>query len=168
MRTISLPRGPGVALDRHATPSLFHPSTSLMSFLADTERVLNHLEQSSGGGLRKRNDLGLLLERAADMDAADTINGLAFHGKHFFGLYVALRRQTPSSEGYGVLEREFAQGAERLRELISGLMIDATTEQIERFDGLYYQMTQGSLRNLVDLAHDLGVLKSVQNDRKRA
>jgi hypothetical protein len=27
-------------------------------------------------------------------------------------------------------------------------------------------MTQGSIRNLIDLAHDLGVLKSVQNQQK--
>jgi hypothetical protein len=38
---------------------------------------------------------------------------------------------------------------------------------VERFETTYYTMTQGSLRNLVDLAHDLNVAKGVQNEEKR-
>jgi len=139
-----------------------------MPFSTDTENVLDFLEQSTTQGLRKRNDVGVLLEVAAQITAHDHINDLAFHGTHFYGLYLALRREPASKDGYRILEEEFAVGAERLRELMSQLLAHAAQEEVARFDDVYYRMTHGSLRNLVDLAHDFGVLKSVQNAMKRS
>lgn len=138
-----------------------------MSFSDDTLNVLDYLEGVSQGGLRKRNDLGRLLELAVEMEAVEEMNGLAFHGTHFYNLYVMLRRNASSAEGYPTLEREFHTGAEKLRELMSALLVEADESQIDRFNSTYYTMTQGSLRNLVDLAHDLMILKGVQNDMKR-
>ena len=65
-----------------------------------------------------------------------------------------------------LLLAEFAATAERLRGPIAQLLVEAPDDQVERFNTQYYAMTQGSLRNLVDLAHDLGVFKGVQNERK--
>lgn len=137
-----------------------------MTFSDDTNNVLDYLEGSSTEGLRKRNDVGFMLEMAIEREAHGVVNDLAFHGAHFYSLYTMLRRNASSADGYAVLEREFHAGAEKLRELIAGLLVGAEEEQVERFNSTYYQLTQGSLRNLVDLSHDLMVLKGVQNDMK--
>lgn len=137
-----------------------------MSFSPDTENVLNYLDQVSGEGLRKRNDIGTILELAAEQGAHEEMNGLIFRGRHLYNLYGTLRKSAPGSEGYPSLEREFTTSVEELRNLLARLLVDADEEQVGRFNTQYYGVTQGSLRNLIDLAHDLGVMKSVQNDRK--
>lgn len=137
-----------------------------MQLSPETSHVLTYLDEKSGQGLRKRNDVGALLELAAESDAAETVNDLAFHGSFLFKVYQTLKKSTPGSEGFVALEREFAAAVETVREKIAALLVGADEEQVERFNSQYYAMTQGSLRNVVDLAHDLGVLKSVQNEQK--
>ena len=139
-----------------------------MTISDDTRHVLDHLESVSTEGLRKRNDLGVLFELAAEGDDAGRMNDLFFHGSHLYRLYTTLRRGASGAmEGREGVEKEFHGAAERLRELIAPLLVDADPEQVERFESTYYTMTQGSLRNLVDLAHDLNVAKGVQNEEKR-
>lgn len=137
-----------------------------MSITPDIENVLNYLEQVSGHGLRKRNDMATLLDLAASRDAGEEMNALIFHGRHLYNLYNTLRKASAGAEGFAVLEREFATATETVRDHLARILVDAGEEEVERFNSLYYQMTQGSLRNLLDLAHDLGVLKSVQNEQK--
>lgn len=137
-----------------------------MDLSPDTENVLNYLDQASGGGLRKRNDMGVILELAAERGAHEELNALVFHGRHLHNLYSTLRKTQAGIEGYATLEHEFASSVETLRELLAKTLVDADEEQVKRFETQYYQTTRGSLRNLIDLAHDLGVLKAVQNDRK--
>jgi hypothetical protein len=137
-----------------------------MQLSEETEHVLAYLDQVSGQGLRKRNDMGTLLELAATSDFHEEINDLAFNGSFLFKLYQTLKRATPGAEGYPTLEREFTAAVENVRAHMAKLLVDADDEQVARFETQYYQMSQGSLRNVVDLAHDLGVLKSVQNEQK--
>ncbi len=137
-----------------------------MDLSPDTENVLNYLDQVSGGGLRKRNDVGTLLELAAARGAHKEMNDLIFHGRHLFNLYTTLRKSSAGAEGYRVLEREFTTAIETVRSLLAQLLIEADEEQITRFNETYYSMTQGGVRNVLDLAHDLGVFKAVQNERK--
>ena len=137
-----------------------------MQLSQETEHVLAYLDQVSGEGLRKRNDIGTLLELAAESDAHEEMNALAFQGSFLYNLYKTLRKAPAGGEGYATLEREFAAGVEALREHVAKLLVDADDEQVARFNETYYQVTQGSLRNVIDLAHDLGVLKAVQNEQK--
>jgi hypothetical protein len=137
-----------------------------MDLSPETENVLNYLESVSGEGLRKRNDMGTLLELASRRDADEEMNGLIFHGRHLYSLYKTLRKTGPGAEGYRVLEKEFATAIETVRDLLARVMVDAEDAEVARFNTHYYAVTHGSLRNLVDLAHDLGVLKGVQNDEK--
>ncbi|HVK38813.1 MAG TPA: hypothetical protein VNA88_09800 [Candidatus Kapabacteria bacterium] len=137
-----------------------------MHLSAETEHVLAYLDEKSGQGLRKRNDIGALLELAAESDAAETINDLAFHGSFLFKVYQTLKKAAPGSDSFAMLEKEFTTAVEHVRQQMARLLVDADEEHVERFNGQYYVMTQGSLRNVVDLAHDLGVLKAVQNEQK--
>ena len=133
---------------------------------SDTENVLNYLDSIAEHGLRKRNDLGTLLELAAARGAHEEMNQLLFHGRHLYNLYTTLRKASSNAQGYQTLEREFAAAIETLRDLLAKILVDAEDEETHRFEQHYYAMTQGSMRNLIDLAHDLGLLKSVQNEQK--
>lgn len=137
-----------------------------MTISEETTNVLAYLDDASGQGLRKRNDIGVILELAAEADAHEEINALAFQGSFLFNVYQTLRRANSGGEGYATLEREFAAAVEAVREHVAKLLVIADEEQVTRFNEQYYQSTQGSLRNIIDLAHDLGVLKSVQNEQK--
>lgn len=137
-----------------------------MPFSDDIENVLTYLDQASGEGLRKRNDMGTLLDLAAESGDDEAMNRLIFHGTHLHNLYRTLRKTAPGAEGYATLEREFTTAVATLHDLLAHVLVDAGPEQVERFETQYYAATQGSLRNLIDLAHDLGVLKGVQNERK--
>lgn len=138
-----------------------------MQLSADTENVLDFLEEFSEHGLRKRNDLGVLFELSAERQAHEEMNGLLFHGTRLYNLYHTLRRAGSGGEGYDTLQKEFSDAVEQVRDLIARALLEAEQASIERFETTYYGMTQGSLRNLVDLAHDLSVAKHVQNDSKR-
>lgn len=137
-----------------------------MNLSPETEHVLAYLDEKSGQGLRKRNDIGTLLELAAESDVPETINDLAFHGSFLFKVYQTLKKAAPGSDAFAGLEKEFTAAVEHVRQQMATLLVDADEEQVERFNSQYYVMTQGSLRNVIDLAHDFGVLKSVQNEQK--
>src|SRR5690349_3859420 len=81
----------------------------------DTENVLTYLDQVSGSGLRKRNDMGTLLELAAAGDLHQEMNDLVFHGRHLYNLYPTLRKTSGGAEGYQLLEREFSTAVETVR-----------------------------------------------------
>jgi hypothetical protein len=137
-----------------------------MPFSPDIENVLTYLDQASGEGLRKRNDMGTLLELAAESGDDEAMNRVIFHGAHLRNIYRTLRKTSPGAEGYATLEREFSTAVSTLHDLLAHVLVDASPEQVERFETQYYAPTQGSIRNLVDLAHDLGVLKGVQNEQR--
>ena len=70
----------------------------------------------------------------------------------------------PGDEGFRLLEEEFAIQMNGLREHLATLVNNADDETLRRFDEVYFGMTQGVIRNIVDLSHDLAKIKALQND----
>ena len=133
-----------------------------MQLSNDTESVLTVLDEAVEGGLRKRNDVGTLLELAASADNADSFNQLTLTGTGLWKVYGVLKRIQPGSEGYPQMEQEFGNLLNELRELMAALTDKADDETLKRFDEIYFGMTQGVVRNLVDLSHDLARIKDLQ------
>jgi len=134
----------------------------MMQLSEDTLSVINYLHEAIEGGLRKRNDVGIVLELAATSDDAETFNNITRLGTGAWRVYGTLRRVKPGDEGYRLLEEEFARQINELREHLALLMNSADDETLKRFDEVYFGMTQGVLRNLVDLSHDLSKIKDLQ------
>ena len=89
------------------------------------------------------------------------------------GAFVAVQLlATPQPRVDSAAVRRVGPDRRELLRILGGAVLRhprlAGAEHVERFELHYYAATQGSLRNLIDLAHDLGVLKSVQNERKHA
>jgi len=133
-----------------------------MQLSPDTESVLAVLDEAVEGGLRKRNDVGALLELAATTNDHELFNEMTLTGTGLWKVYGVLKRVEPGSDGYPLLEREFADLLNRLRELMATLTPNADDELLSRFDDTYFGMTQGVIRNLVDLSHDLARIKDLQ------
>ena len=132
----------------------------------DTTAVLEYLNTSIEGGLRKKNDIGVLLELGATSGDAEVFNTLTRTGKGLWNVYGTLRRVQPGAEGYPVLEREFGSLLNEVRELLASMLSAADDDVLKLFDEIYFGMTSGTIRNLVDLAHDLARLKDLQNDAR--
>lgn len=131
----------------------------------DIEVFLSHVE-SAGIGLRKRADIGLIFEYAAFHNNSDQINDLIFTGKIVWNTYSALKKRNQSDEGYDLLEKQFMESVHTLRNSLFEQSIGYTQEEQSRIEEIYLGMSQGTLRNIVDLAHDLSEIKNLQNSSK--
>lgn len=137
-----------------------------MNFSDDVEAALGYIE-ASGAALRKRKDVGTILECGAGTGDHQTINAIIFHGKNAWSVYSILRKMRQNESGFLNMEHEFMSSINALRTLLADLSaIAASPETKTRFNDVYFGNTQGTLRNLVDLAHDLAVLKNMQNTSK--
>lgn len=133
-----------------------------MQLSEDTQAVLDFLQDAIEGGLRKRNDVGTLLELGATHGDAELFNALTHTGTALWKVYGTLRRVTPGAEGYRTLEQEFGNLLNTLREHMASMVQHADDETLKRFDDIYFGMSQGVIRNLVDIGHDLARIKDLQ------
>jgi hypothetical protein len=131
----------------------------------DIEVFLTHVE-SAGISLRKRIDIGLIFDYAALHNNYDQINDLVFTGKIVWNTYSALKKRNQTDEGYDLLEKQFMESVHTLRNSICQQSIGYTKEEQSRIEEIYLTMSQGTLRNIVDLAHDLSEIKNLQNSAK--
>lgn len=135
----------------------------------DTEEVLKFLDYTSGNNLRKRNDLGIILETGAAFGLDSQINDLCFYGKTLWSLYNTLKKRRSSDEGFSSMEREFKTTAAELISLLSQFKESfEENEIISRFETVYLAADSGAMRNIIDLCHDLAELKSIQIKLKQS
>ena len=134
-----------------------------MQLSEDTLSVLEFLDSSIEGGLRKRNDIGTILELGATHNHADLFNEISRSGTATWKVYSTLRRLQQGDQGFRQLEEEFALQMNALREHLATLMHNADDETLKRFDDIYFGMTQGVIKNIVDLGHDLAKIKALQS-----
>lgn len=138
-----------------------------MPISPQTALALEYMDNYTGNNLRKRNDLGEILETASTQDSADEFNALVFKGKVVWNLYSTLRKTPHNNEGYAHLEQEFSTSVHELREQLVFFAAHSANDTATRFQEVYLGTGQGTMRNIVDLAHDLARFKDMQNDAKR-
>ncbi|MFY8000886.1 MAG: hypothetical protein ACOVSW_19995 [Candidatus Kapaibacteriota bacterium] len=139
-----------------------------MPISEQTQSVIAYFDTYSGFTLRKKNDLSEILDIAATSGDAENFNATVFTGKIVWNLYSQLRKITSGDTAYANIEQEFANAVNALREyvlLFANLSEDAAVKQ--RFQEVYLDVNQGTMRNLVDFAHDLARFKDMQSDAQR-
>jgi hypothetical protein len=137
-----------------------------MNISDDTKAVVEYLDKFAGG-LRKKNDMMLVLEICATFDGALLLNKLIFSGKSVWNLSKTLRRISPDDDGAPLIQKEMLRGVGEMKEFLTEMILRAEDADKKRFDDIYFPETRGALKNLVDLAHDLGKFKDLQSDSKR-
>lgn len=139
-----------------------------MPISEQTQSVIAYFDTYSGFTLRKKNDLAEILDIAATSGDAENFNATVFTGKIVWNLYSQLRKITSGDTAYANIEQEFANAVNALREyvlLFANLSEDIAVRQ--RFQEVYLDVNQGTMRNLVDFAHDLARFKDMQSDAQR-
>ena len=79
-----------------------------MNISQDTEQVLSFLDETTDGNLRKRSDLGAILEIGADSGNAELINKIIFYGKYHWSLYQKIKRTEAGKPGEQNLKNQAA------------------------------------------------------------
>ncbi len=137
-----------------------------MELCKDTEEILEFLDYSSGASLRKRDDLGAILELGAAFDEPELVADIIFHGAALWKLYKTIATSEPNAEGIEKLITETKETESILVDSLKALIGDEDRRTSERFEKIYFQGDTGCSRNLIDLSKDLSELKSVQIQMK--
>jgi len=132
-----------------------------------TDSLLSELESFSGGKIKHRPDLGILLESGRTAPAREILDELGFYAKFLHRTHGIMSRIGRDGEGYERLAHEFSGAVEKTRTLISSLLAGAPEEARERLTATYLSMSRESLENLLSLCHDLGWYKNWLIDTKR-
>jgi len=133
-----------------------------MKLSNDTIEILKFLDYTTGNNLRKKNDLGDILELAASRGNHRIIEDLMFYGKTLWNLNFTLKRTGHSNENFSKLQSEAISTGTQLKTLLNELLEDNSEIDRKRFDDIYLADSVGAFKNLVDLAHDLSKLKELQ------
>jgi outer membrane phospholipase A len=135
-----------------------------MEFSSETLALLQRLESSAQGhSLRKRNDVGQLIESAFAHDKSDEFNALVLHGMSAWKVFHILKKMQPADEAYSHVEAEFAREINALRDCVYQISLLTDTATQTRWLETYMTTTSGALRNLIDLSADLAKIKDLQN-----
>lgn len=133
-----------------------------MDLSEDTLRVLEFLDFTSSQTLRKREDLGIILETLATNNKPELANEIIFYGSALWGTYRILKKQTGNDLTLN-LKKEVEELFEKLNELITQVVEFIEEEEIiNRFNKVYLRRDIGARMNIIDLCYDLNELKKVQ------
>ena len=138
-----------------------------MDISEDTQRVLNFLQDFCDGNLRKSNDIASLLEIAAINLKAKEMNDLIFTGASICLISQKIKKLKDNEEGTNQLAEELHRNINEISRLLQCFSSLAPTEIQKRIERIYLVNDYGSFLNIIDLSHDLSILKDLQNKLKR-
>lgn len=133
-----------------------------MQLSNDTLAVVNYLDEYTGGNLRKKNDIGAVIEICATYNEPELLNRIIFTGKSLWNIASKLRKVNPSADGIELLQKEVERCSTELSGYLSEIAGAADDDLKKRFDDIYLQLTRGAVKNLIDLGHDLAKFKDLQ------
>ncbi|MFH1050679.1 MAG: hypothetical protein V1779_07085 [bacterium] len=132
-----------------------------MNLSKDTKSILEFLDHTTNDGLRKRNDIGTILEMSASYNELDTFENLLFNGSALWNIHQTLKRNINDNENTHKLKAESLAIANDIKQLLEVIIGDEYQDINDRFDKTYYVETAGSFSNLIDLSHDLSQVKNL-------
>jgi len=138
-----------------------------MTPTSSTVSLLAALDTSSRGQLKRRDDLGIVLDLGAFPERSAALDDLAFRSKFLTRTFGIMQRIGRDGSGYDRLETEFAAGLEVVRGHLRTLLGDAPDEVRDRLTASYLAMTPGGMSNLMALLGDLTWYKNWLLDRKQ-
>jgi hypothetical protein len=126
-----------------------------MRLSAPTLKLLNDVESFSGNKLRRREDLGFLLELAHVSNAGDALADLSFQARFLSRTFGILQRIGRGAEGADRLTVECERAMIAIREALRMLVAGAPEEDRARFSTRYLADSPEALQELLLLSYDL-------------
>ena len=120
------------------------------------------LDSYSGGKLKEKENLTILLQLAGEGKNQNIIGELAFKGKFLFRLFQTMQKENVDSEVFEKLKAELSHGATELTDQIRILISTAPDAIAQVFERHFFMLTPEAFRHLLALAHDLYYLKNWQ------
>jgi hypothetical protein len=151
---------------RIESPSLFL-YIGEMELNPATDSLLSELESFSGGKIKRRPDLGILLEYGRTAPDRVILDELGFYAKFLHRTYGIMTRIGRDGNGYERLAHGFSEAVEKTRTLISSLLAGAPGDVRERFATTYLSLSHEGLDDLLSLCHDLSWYKNWLIDTKQ-
>ncbi len=141
----------------------FRHTTMQMS--ASTLAALSALDEFSGHRLTCKDDLGLLMELARDVERRHLLDDLSFTAKFLSRSHGIMKRIGPDGEGYERLASEFSLNMEKAVSALRRLLDGSPQEVSAPFVSRYLAMTHDGLQNFLALCYDLSWYKNWLIDR---
>lgn len=139
-----------------------------MEISKDTLLVIEAIDNYSEGTLRKKNDLTNIFEICASFNLTKEIETLIFSGKILWNLYRTIKRPDVEQDTLVGVQNEFQNTLEKIREVLISIQNNSEETFQKRLQDTYLEMTKGCVLNIVDLCHDFGKFKDMQNTIKNA
>jgi hypothetical protein len=125
-----------------------------------TVDLLETLDAASRGQLKRREDLGVLLELGSQPGRASTLEELAFHAKFLTRALGIMQRIGRDGTGYERVEAEFTASTSVARGHLQALLDGAPEDVRERLASTYLTMSASGIGNLMELMNDLSWYKN--------
>ena len=138
-----------------------------MTLSSTTTALLHTLDAVSRGQLKRRDDLGILLDLGTHPDRTLALDDLAFRAKFLTRTFGIMQRIGREGNGYDRLESESAVNMDVVRGHVSTLLSGAPDDIRDRFAASYLAMTPEALGNLLALLGDLAWYKNWLLDRRQ-
>jgi len=132
-----------------------------MSFSDDTQKILEFLDYTTNNNLRKRNDIGAILELSASYNELESLEELLFQATSLWNIYQTIKRNINDSENIAKLKSESFEVAKNIKNILNMIIGDENPEIAERFTKTYQAEGSGAFSNLIDLSHDLAQIKNL-------
>jgi len=138
-----------------------------MTLSPPTIAILGTLDTASRGQLKRRDDLGVLLELGAPPERAAALDDLAFRAKFLTRAFGIMQRIGREGNGYDRLESEFAANMDVARGHVRTLLRGAPDIVRDPFTASYLSMTPAGLSHLMALLGDLTWYKNRLLDTRK-
>jgi hypothetical protein len=138
--------------------------------MENTEILIQEIEVFSKNGLKRKEDLALLLFLGYSNNMREAVEDLSFTSKYVQGLFRVLEKASGNADvqNLGQIKADITVNLEKVKEMIKQLISKAEESDKRHFNESYLQLTQKSLFNLTELMSDLEWTKRYLNQVKRS
>lgn len=127
----------------------------------DTNNILDFLDYSTSNSLRKRNDIGTILELSASFNEINALEQLLFDGSSLWNIHKTLKRHSNDNDSILKLKSEYLILISHIKNQLTAIIGSEHPDITNRFNKIYLNNSAGATANIIDLSHDLAELKFV-------
>lgn len=137
-----------------------------MEIRNETRQFLHDLERHAGKKLFFPEEIGNLVDLARTPGKLELLEDAIFHAKFITKSYGVMKRIGADGEGYGKMAGEFQASMEKVSTLLRTLVKESPDDVKGKFVRIFFSLDQESMSRLVNLLHDLTIVKNWRVDGK--
>lgn len=134
-----------------------------------SRKLIEEIEKFSNYKLKRKDDLGLILEVGTSNLEKKEIEDLTFNAKYILGLQRVLKKGSlnPEVNNLEKIKNDYSENIIKITEQIGEIINFAPEEKRAHLKETYLELNQQSFQNLNELLEDLEWAKMYLNNKKR-